>query len=633
MVTGIMNFKWKPNRTYKPLCDRCNRIRNKSETWYEVKCGEQVFDVRKSLVYLATKSLQDDFEKEFAESLSTEAAEALVKKCSSKLYKTNEGGPKTVANKKNNPKNQFDIDMMEHLAGCGSISEFVMLFDAIVHSSKRLSYEMYTVGIMMSMASVNNKIINIPNIVNAHALLIYYWFYMNDGVDSYIVSSMFKNGLIDRMACVRINEDETFEQFITRMNKNKSTANTYIKYIGDFNTKSHSLALLDNIVRFANEVKLYGKEDKQVEVYTEAINKFLDGDKVPSPIKHILGKQHRAAHINAILAGTTIIPGLTVAYDDYMAVAYEYYPKLLDEYDKDDCDETDKKKKSKTQLSKYSDMKYLIHVIGMMHNNAISCYAIEIALMSLSGIARKSEQYRREIDLLTEQKEKIQGKYMDMRNKQKELGKENKKLASDLNTERMRSDRLKMQVDDKGVNIDEFKRLQEENDRLRRDLEVKVDDLGEINRQMARKDKDIEYLTEKNTEYKASVDELTGQLESSKALASKMAMHRTFSEIPMQCFANAIKDKRVVLIGGDMMHTRIRDYGLDDVRLFKAGCREVRYEDLSDADLLVIITQFVDHSSVEGAIGLARTHNIPILKFGNKNPDMLVYAMFEEFYR
>lgn len=630
MITSVMGGRWQPNRAYKALCEKLTKLQSKSDTWYELKYNDKTYDIRKSLIYLSSRTVLPGFEFEFGAALPTEMALKIVDRCSKQETKSMDMDTgKVVSKKPADNKGTADIGLIASIVGTGTAALFVDDSAELIYSSKKLSNELFAVGMILAFSVIDGKTIKIPNIYNAHALLIYYWMYRNDVIDGQLLNILFKCQAIEKMRTPKIEDNESLEEYMGRFSSDKVTK-IYINYFNEFSMYGSSIALIKSMQDLIVEIREFKREDKQTQVFLEKIDKFLDSDSVKYAIKKAIGRRRRVNHTEVILGTTFIIPGMNVVFDEYIALAYEYLYFGVKEAEANKDSIEGKKVKIN---DKYEDIKYIIRSLGMVINNSVACSSMQVGMVSLYGVIEKANEMNRSAEIAIEQRDKIQTKYNELRNKQKELSKEIKELNREIIAEKNKADRLQKHLDDGNINISEFNRIREENKRLTIELSNRSSELSEASRQLSRKDKEIDYLNSKVDELKGSTNELTEQLQESKELATKMALHRTFSEIPMECFINAIKSKRIVLVGGDMMHTKIRDYGLNDIRMFKAGCREITYEDLSDADLLVVITAHVDHASIEGPVKIAKTHDIPVLKFGNKNTEMLIYTMFEEFYK
>ena len=122
------------------------------------------------------------------------------------------------------------------------------------------------------------------------------------------------------------------------------------------------------------------------------------------------------------------------------------------------------------------------------------------------------------------------------------------------------------------------------------------------------------------------------KLKKEKMISQELSIHRSFSEIPIECFVNAITDKNIVLIGGNMMYEALNGYGFKNLRFKPAQSRDTTYQDISDTDLVIISTAYSDHATTETATGIIRKHNIPFMYFNNKSAEMLVHEIFKKFY-
>lgn len=168
--------------------------------------------------------------------------------------------------------------------------------------------------------------------------------------------------------------------------------------------------------------------------------------------------------------------------------------------------------------------------------------------------------------------------------------------------------------------------------RAKDDADRLADELNEVKRCQTKQTRELEESQQLVASLQDKLKTYENKLKLERAKGEKLAVHRAFKEIPVECFVNAIKDYKIVLIGGDMMFNKLAHYGLDKIRTYKAGYRHITYESISDVDYVVISTAFIDHSTIEGVVNDCKKHNIPIIMFNNKNADMLVYSIFSTIH-
>lgn len=228
------------------------------------------------------------------------------------------------------------------------------------------------------------------------------------------------------------------------------------------------------------------------------------------------------------------------------------------------------------------------------------------------------------IDELTKKAEKL-------RSERRELGKKAKSLDKDIKTLKTRNEQL-----DKLPEIQEAHReaekLRAERDKLKQTVESLSDELITLRRQSASITKEI---SSKDSEIKALNDsnsDLSEKLEAAQSKMEQSEISKYLADIEIEAFINAIKERRIILVGGDMLFDRIRSYGLDNIKMYDAGFCKFTSLDLVKCELVVICTVYVSHKSTYSITNLAKSSGTPIMHFNNKNVDMLIYRLFEYFY-
>ena len=220
------------------------------------------------------------------------------------------------------------------------------------------------------------------------------------------------------------------------------------------------------------------------------------------------------------------------------------------------------------------------------------------------------------------------------------LSKEVKRLKKDLaSSEGQRQEvekLLKQREDKKGVDIS----AKDEKDYLdqlclmQSRIDSSISTIGDLNRSIQKKDREILHLQDKLKISKEKNEDTEQKYQKEKERANKLSVDSFHSSIPIYSYINAIKKYKIALVGGDMMANKlINEYGLTNIRMYKAGCRNISYEGISDMRLVVVITAFIDHSTEDGAMNACRRHKIPCLKFNYKNVEMLIYSIFSELYK
>lgn len=227
-----------------------------------------------------------------------------------------------------------------------------------------------------------------------------------------------------------------------------------------------------------------------------------------------------------------------------------------------------------------------------------------------------SEQYAK----LDRYKTKIKTVESEVKDKQREI-RELKKQVEQLSSSI-----------DSGINLEMTRKLEDDNSRLSAELKKANAELTDANRQLRKANDELSGTQDKLSKAVSDLKDADDKLKKEKTFSQELSIHRSFSEIPIECFVNAITDKNIVLIGGNMMYEALNGYGFKNLRFKPAQSRDTTYQDISDTDLVIISTAYSDHATTETAMGIIRKHNIPFMYFNNKSAEMLVHEIFKKFY-
>ena len=226
---------------------------------------------------------------------------------------------------------------------------------------------------------------------------------------------------------------------------------------------------------------------------------------------------------------------------------------------------------------------------------------------------------------------KLEEKVSGLKKERRDTAKKLKEAEGKIQKLQLDSNKIQALEDEKQLKC-EIERLTKELGALQSKLDGTLKELDTASRELRSKDKEIEQL---DSELKAAIDSANAANNRALSLEQQAQISEVKSalaSINTSCFINAIMDKRVGIVGGDMLYSKIFSYGLNNFRTFEAGKKKFLSSDVAGLDLIVIVTSFIDHTSVAAISGLARNNGIDIVYFNNKNVDMLVYKVFEYFY-
>lgn len=505
----------------------------------------------------------------------------------------------------------------------GPINQKIMS-DTLMASSVSLMERDFAEAILYS-----KYIMSLPtelpmSICNIHCATLYWWMHNADSKfrKTKVTSFNFTNE-VKEFKAVHIEPGVTLRQFLDATfgsTKNGEIAYNYLldatKHgvgVAMFNHFGKLLSVVDKQTKVEDSMAnfLYDYFDSSYDDISDAYNQYQ--------YEFLRNKKHRRKHVVSAVLLSSILDGITksgylVASSSGDAIPiYEYFNL-----------------KTKDLTKQYNKVKiYALDEYGK--NSAINTMLTLFMCVAELNKSVESDHDRRtrEIEHLTSQVEALKTKHSDMRKNFKEVKKSNdelqvnnKKLQSQLNGYK--------QLEEEGVTVKVIEGLRKEIEDKHNEIEKINGKNIELGRTVRRLENEIKAVEEKLDKQENEYLELLDKYDREKELSNKLSLSRAFSEIPTECFVNSIKDKRIVLIGGDMMFPKLQKMNFNNLKCIGAGSRNITTEDVIHADLIVIITAFVDHSTIASAVNAARTNKIKVLNFNNKNVDLLVLEIFKE---
>ncbi len=484
----------------------------------------------------------------------------------------------------------------------------------------------YAGSILAEVAAVAYFAVNSPlnqiliNPFSLHCIAIYYWSFEKLGMakfgtsitKAYPFRSRYKPGL-------------NFNEFLNSIIKDKRVYNTAIKYYSNLLDNDISTFAYYNLMEeFIESARIQVKSDEEIYSFFDEIKTNIkDGNRwnSASALLSLTGKKSITKYTYIAMTAGAIIPKLFMLYSYESVVLYV----LKQYYDLD----------NKNIVSK-SNMD-LIKLIAEEHSNNLNSSnnsnRIEVIYNSIPKVLRELNRMEEEQSRL---KEKIDSQNTKIDNLRASL-KDSTKTVKQLKDEKSDLEALNKKLDTQvkyDIKPEDVKELKSRVDRSKETIEKLQAELNNLERQLSKKDKEVESLKAKLDKAETDYLELVEEHDRIKEINNRLNKHREFSEIEIKCFVNAIRRYKIALIGGDMMYDKLRNvYQLTNIAYHKAGCRDIKPEDLVNKDLVVMATAFLDHASTDLVARASRMSNIPVIRYNNKNVDMLIYTLFSELYK
>lgn len=455
---------------------------------------------------------------------------------------------------------------------------------------------------------------------NINCLIFYYW-----------ASKRYKLAQLKtvlKQTCKKpLVNDKTFDSIdsmvdlIKYIYKDKKSSDTAIKYVELMCGKQtyefeNYYALMDD---FATCILQQAKK-----------NEYLDS-LIETTIKFIYSNRHLSGHFVSMLDKRSI--------RKYSAIIVSTSMKMVDSSIQLSINPLKLYIYKKVREENYefggNSCEYIIDMIfndACCLNNNLEAYKSEVVGEYFEILYKEFNMQKASISGLQEKVDTTESKLQESKKQLRQFKKENEKIEREARELLKRCNKLE-EITKDSISREDMDKLKAKISEYERKIKDMAETSSQTDRALSKKAKELDYLSSKIDKMETEYLELLEKYDREKEISIKMSVQRKFSNIPIECFVNAISNTRIALIGGDMMFNKLKEYGLTNIKTYKAGCRNITYEDISDIELLVAATAFVDHASLESAINAARNHKIPLLMFNNKNADMLIYDIFEELHK
>lgn len=263
-------------------------------------------------------------------------------------------------------------------------------------------------------------------------------------------------------------------------------------------------------------------------------------------------------------------------------------------------------------------------------NYGLNTY-VDIQYLLIQDRVSSLETKAKENDKLNAEYEQLRTGYKKYKSQVKQLNNELKETNRQLDLQKRKSEKQ----------VDFIEKLKQQGAVNTEPLEAEITRLNGIIEESNNQDRLNKTTIEK---YKRQLGNMeatnrqllsrVGELEAQNKNITEQAVlsNNINSNIPIDCYIRAIRNKKITIYGGDMMHSGLRQLGFRNLKLFGADNRTQSFNDFAYQDLIVIVTGYMAHSTYHIPKGAAEKANIPILYFNNKNISLLVQEMFKVFY-
>lgn len=476
-------------------------------------------------------------------------------------------------------------------------------------------------AIIMAINSVGSDIEHVIEVASIEML--YYGYMQLKSPDRLTKSIMFnsliwfyiliKNGYIDKLVEEKIIELDTIS--IDKINKN-STFNEFCDWIDTFGVNSHILKTYLKTYYSSNSC------NERVQEFLIELNEEMKIANENNENSKLVLEKRQA---NSDREDMKILASRGIQLADILV-----YFEVTEEEER-----------------VYNGIVGLIHSVFKLHTDNTAKYientcgnlkdAIEIGLkLFLTKIEMDEENIDESDSLIIKQKgeiEKCKSLIKTYKSKAKQAERELAEVKTRLSTQKSKNEKQIAYIENlKNQGITNVKPYKDEIESLKTTLSSKEEEILALKRAQSRINQAYNELKEAYNRKLDSCIDLEKQLKDLNEKLSSALISSQGNSIPLECYIRAIRNKKIALFGGNMMHSELKNLGFRNLKLFEASNRNMSFNDLAHQDLIVVVTGYMSHSTMQIPKGASEKYNIPIHYFNNKNIQMLIQEMFAIFY-
>lgn len=258
---------------------------------------------------------------------------------------------------------------------------------------------------------------------------------------------------------------------------------------------------------------------------------------------------------------------------------------------------------------------------------------IQMIACSLEDLVAETEKDKEKSEKQLNELTKIKEMLKTYKAKLKQTERDLQETKLRLSTQKTKNEKQIAYIETlKNQGITNIKPYTDEIEKLKLEVEAKNTELATSKRAHSKLQQSFQDLRSSYESVVKRSSELEAQVEKLQDKLSTAITYSNGSNIPLECYIRAIRNKKIALFGGNMMHSELKNLGFRNLKLFEASNRNMSFSDLSHQDLIVVVTGYMSHSTVQIPKGAAERYNIPIYYYNNKNVQMLIQEMFAIFY-
>lgn len=154
----------------------------------------------------------------------------------------------------------------------------------------------------------------------------------------------------------------------------------------------------------------------------------------------------------------------------------------------------------------------------------------------------------------------------------------------------------------------------------------------DIERDCDKKDNELYKIKRKGRQVEKELVEARRVIKRLRENMSNMIVSSENEIVSTENLVAAMRDKRITIIGGDVMHSSLKGLGFNNLRLIGAGDRGVTPNEIKGSDVIVMVVNHLSHATSAGHKNTAEACGIPTMYYNGKGVSRLCRELFVFLY-
>lgn len=588
--------------------------------------GERKLNICQAIYYISTKAFDPSNTSVISKNIPLPVLKKVADLKTKSQRCTNSSSKESTSTDRDSIEDDISDTILEGFSENKDGPNFSMLVYLILMNGGDLAANILAEVLSISFLTINGTADSglLANTMHQLCIPIYYWACKDGLYDGFFTYAKISQNLKGTKV-KRVKEGQTLFQFIDEIcdtDDFRQLTKDIIMYDGIF-----GVFFYNNMDRYIKCIKKQISPDKisksREGIYKHIHDALSTGSYIETPfdekLYNYLDKRRLDTYTTFLMCCYTSIPWCVGSCEYDMLVLYIVHN--INKHKEKGIKPKEKRFIEDAELAGHSSIMYRRMLL------------LNIFYEGSPGLIKHMEYIESEKEQLRVKLESNTNSTQEIKKKLKDTQKELKSTKGELSKLRIDISKLEGKVSS-DISKEEVDKLVRQKQMLEEQHESDSNIVGELNRTIARLQKDNEKLKAGIDDAETTALKAMEERDRAKQLSEELSIHRVFNSIPIECFVNALKEYNILIIGGDMMHEKLRGYGLDNITYAKAGCRDLGREDIVSRHLVVVATTYLDHTTTAFLPKQLKINpNIKSLYYNNANADGLVYEMFKALHQ